>query len=442
MVKNMLKKVLWNKKKWKTYFFASAILSAGLFTACGQESGMDGNAINLSEIGTPVSGENDTDGGVGSVLIPEGSGAGITPDASAGQPEISSESQTGTSAESSLNIPADAAKEEEIKKLFGDNCIVEQTFEVELSEYNGKVWFVPYAPSENGQDFRMQIVQNGEVLKEINAYVPEDLAGKKFSSLDAVTFYDMNYDDITDIMLIETYGDKTFTAVYYGYDDEYGSGPFFLLESQLSETLSDSVEPLTVSAIRGFLSGGKKNGEFTDYREAYQAVSRQYEMEGTNEKKYDLIYVDDDDIPELVAAVNGYYVSLYTYDNGKVYTLMDDWGYGAMGNAGYEYIPECNRLRNYNTDFAGAILYTTYMTIGRQKSIEVSVEIETYNFDDANKNGMPDKNEEESLGKYSVSYVNGEEISEEEYCSYDEGEYEYIEGKMSLEELQAELKSR
>ena len=48
-------------------------------------------------------------------------------------------------------------------------------------------------------------------------------------------------------------------------------------------------------------------------------------MESIEEKGYNLIYFNDDDIPELVVGVNGYYTSLYTYSDGKVYTLMDHW---------------------------------------------------------------------------------------------------------------------
>ncbi|MEG1658811.1 MAG: hypothetical protein RR288_07085, partial [Oscillibacter sp.] len=46
--------------------------------------------------------------------------------------------------------------------------------------------------------------------------------------------------------------------------------------------------------------------------------------------KYDLIYVDADTIPELVADQSGYFVSVYSVSGGKLYTLMDFWPYGAM----------------------------------------------------------------------------------------------------------------
>lgn len=329
---------------------------------------------------------------------------------------------------------------EDLEKRFGENCIIEQTFEVELSEYNGKVYFVPFAPSEGHQDLHIQIIQGSKTLADIPSYVPDELAEEKFSSLDAVTFYDINYDGSTDILLIETYGSTSFAAVYYGFDaDAEDYERQFISQEQLSENITRQTEPLSIPEIRSFLSNGKKNGEFSSYQEAYETVSRLCELEDTAEKGYNLIYFDANDIPELVAGVNGYYTSLYTYNNGTVYTLMDRWPYGAMGNAGYEYSPGKNSLRNYNNDFAGAILYTTYMTVSSEYSMDIAAQIETYNFDDVNKNKIPDENEAGSIGNYSVSYINGAEAADEECASYDAGNYEYMEAVMSLEELKSRL---
>ena len=100
-----------------------------------------------------------------------------------------------------LLTAAKSPEAEAMQKMFGENCIGEQTFEVELSEYSGKVYFVPFAPSQSNPDFSMQIIQNGEVLTKIHSYVPDELKGETFSSLDAVSFYDVNYDDQTDILM-------------------------------------------------------------------------------------------------------------------------------------------------------------------------------------------------------------------------------------------------
>ena len=128
---------------------------------------------------------------------------------------------------------------EDLEKRFGENCIIEQTFEVELSEYNGKVYFVPFAPSEGHQDLHIQIIQDSKTLADIPSYVPDELAEEKFSSLDAVTFYDINYDGSTDILLIETYGSTSFAAVYYGFDaDAEDYERQFISQEQLSENIT------------------------------------------------------------------------------------------------------------------------------------------------------------------------------------------------------------
>lgn len=338
------------------------------------------------------------------------------------------------------NDESGTSQTEAVQKMFGENCIVEQTFEVELSEYNGKVYFVPFAPSEEHQDFHMQIIQDGEVLTDIRAYVPDELTEEKFSSLDAVSFYDVNYDGNTDIVLIETYGNTSFAAIYYGFAaDADNYERHFIPQEELSEHISVQVNPLSVPEIRNFMSNGKKNGKFTGYQEAYHSVSRLCELESTEEKTYDLIYFDDDDIPELVVGVDGYYTSLYTYNDGNVYTLMDRWPYGAMGNAGYEYSPRKNSMRNYNNDYAGAILYTTYMSISDHYTMDTITQIKTYNFDDVNGNGIPDGNEEASIGYYGVSYINGAEATPEELEACEGGEYENMRATMSLEVLQSKL---
>lgn len=412
--------MLWDRYcgRKKAGVMAAVILAAGLITACGRGQ-------------EPEKGEK--------ALIDQ-----------TDQPGQSIEDMGGSgeaAADAGENVPGAAADEIEdlqtdqdaLREQFGENCIVEQTFEVEMNQYPEKVWFVPLSPTQTGQGLEIKIMQDGEVITEPDIYVPDTLAGESFVSLDAVSFYDVNFDNRTDIVLIETYGNVSFTAVYYGVGDA-GSDDhrYFVLQKSLSEALSERVNPLTVTEIRNFISGGKKNGEFDGYEEAYEVMARLCDMEGA-ERVYDLIYVDEDDIPELSACYLGYSVSLYTYQDGTIYTLMDSWGYGAMGNAGYAYAPRKNNVINDNNDYAGAILYTTYMSISNHQTLDVTTRIETFNFDDANQNGYPDEEELDSVGMYGVSYLDGVEISAEEAASYNVGGYEFIEGRMTLDELLAAL---
>lgn len=386
------------------------VVTMGMFSACGQEQELSlEQETEITSQETPVSEQL--------------------------QPEDETESVPEQTEE--VNLPQESSQ-------IRDGSIAEQTFEVELSEYDGKVTFVPYMPDEEYPMLHMEIVQDGEVLTTIKGYVPEALEEEEFTSLDAVSFYDVNYDSYTDIVLVQTYGESAFVSIYEGFPKDAGEyDNRFSAMGYLSDRLTDELNrqgEVSVSRLRDFLADGKKNGNFSSYQEAYEMVSRLEGIEyDQSDLEYGLIYFDEDDIPELAVGKNGYYVSLYTYREGRIQLLMDHWAYGAMGNVGYEYAPGKNSLRNYNTDHAGAVLYTTYMAINEDGFLEIVAEIVTYNFDDVNQNGMPDEDEMASMGLYGVTYVNGVEETANESAVYDAGEYEYILGNMSLEELKERL---
>ena len=419
------------KSKYLTKVFFLIILTATLFTACGQGQEPSGSQVVSLETWEPVLETDGTSEGESShaeeSLTREDNVSGDRQGSAAGQTEASTDQSTSSGTA--------APEQEEIKALFVDSCIPDQTFEVSLSEYSEKVWFVPYAPSADTPEFRIKIIQNGKTLAEENVYIPEGLRGTEFAGLDAVSFFDVNLDGSTDIVLIATYGETAFASVFYGYEGSAGSDPYFASQWILSDNLTSRVKPLTISGIRSLLTDGSEEWEFTDYREVYRTISSLYELEHmTNEITYDLIDLDGDEIPELAAGLNGYYLSLYTYRDGRVYKLMDDEGYGIHGNPGYEYIPGSNRMRSYSTEYAGAILYTYYMTVNEQNELD-TVTVKTYNFDDVNGNGIFDEDEMESMGKYSISYIGEREISREEAAALNQGEYEIIQGRMSRAEL-------
>ena len=339
-------------------------------------------------------------------------------------------------------VEADKEKIALMKEMFGENCIGEQTFEVELSEYEGKVWFVPFYPSETDESFYFQIMQNGEILLSINTFnatycVPEELANEEFTSLDAVSFFDVNYDGETDIVMIETYKDTSFAAIYYGEVSSYDGDVSFYSQKALSYFITDHVQTLTIPKIRQFITEGTVNGEFADYKEAYRAICRLDQMENEEPLHYNLIYVDSDDVPELVTGVPGYYISLYTYHDGTIYKLMDQWGYGAFGNVGYDFIPKKNLLSNYNQDYAGLVGYTTFMTINSQYVIESVTELKFDYLDCVDENG------EFIDGMDGIYSVNGEEVSVEQYNeAYEKYDYDaciYISPEMDLDTLLSEL---
>ena len=59
-----------------------------------------------------------------------------------------------------------------------------------------------------------------------------------------------------------------------------------------------------------------------------------------------------------------------------------------------------------------------------------------------NQNGIPDEDELESLGNYSVSYIDGKKATDEECQAYQAGEYEFMDLTMEFEELLEKLQEK
>lgn len=163
------------------------------------------------------------------------------------------------------------------------------------------------------------------------------------------------------------------------------------------------------------------------YEEAYIATINHFlEDNGNSEYMYDLIYVDEDDIPELVICNPGYIVFLYTYAEGEVHVLMDGYAYGAFGNAGYEYSPKQNCLFNSNSDYAGALRWETNAKINDAHELEWDSLGRHYQMFPE---GVDDPWENIDENKLYF-FVNDEEVTEEEYDSYRiSGDFRFITGR-------------
>lgn len=152
-----------------------------------------------------------------------------------------------------------------------------------------------------------------------------------------------------------------------------------------------------------------------EYLSAYREIIEQLEAENPGKRVYNLIYLDEDAVPELVADVRGYYVSVYTYDAGQAFLVMDDWGYGAFGIAGYEYIPRQNIIFCCDVDGAGLVLNFFYGRIN-----------EIHEYEDFRFVWCETGDYESDEWCYYNEYT---EINEEEFDSLlIDGEFTYIEG--------------
>lgn len=181
-------------------------------------------------------------------------------------------------------------------------------------------------------------------------------------------------------------------------------------------------------------------GEMKDdaWKQAYIDKIREYDA---SIYTFDLIDLNGDDIPELVVDEYGYCVSLFTYGNGTIQTLMDEWGYGAFGIGGYEYISGKNVILLVDTDLAGAICYQYYIKMDENYELVdyYPQALSYWMFEDKNKNYMIDDGEyiEDIYGNPLCYYYFGDrEITEEEFNSYQiHGNYEYINGTKKVNEI-------
>ena len=111
--------------------------------------------------------------------------------------------------------------------------------------------------------------------------------------------------------------------------------------------------------------------------------------------EYDLIYLDDDDIPELVLG-RGCWISMYTWRNGRIYALTDSgdgWSYGTWGNLGYSYVPYTG-IVSHDGSYYGEIYYEFYEKLNSDREWQKILEYKTYTFVDANGNDQWDEGEE------------------------------------------------
>ncbi|MBQ4466167.1 MAG: hypothetical protein II916_09430 [Oscillospiraceae bacterium] len=181
-----------------------------------------------------------------------------------------------------------------------------------------------------------------------------------------------------------------------------------------------------------------------DWRTAYLSHIEEGELDGEltkNQLSYGLIYVDGDDVPELVVGAD-YIVFMYTWADGQLYTLMDGWGFGAMGNAGYQYIPRENKLFNHNSDYAGLIGNDTFFRIGAKHEFENYATLQCCYFNDANGNGDLDEDESMEYDPDNVTYwLGGTQITEEEANTYLDSleSYQDITPELSYDAITAQL---
>ena len=159
----------------------------------------------------------------------------------------------------------------------------------------------------------------------------------------------------------------------------------------------------------------------------------------------DLIYFNNDDIPDLVIGVTDYWVSLYMYENGTVYTLMENMAYGTGGCKYYEYLEKKGAIYSFGNSYAGAISNVVIEVLNSKKTFDaLSIISEGATLEPTD--SMYEEVQKQ-LAESSGYHYKGEKISEQEFnnklkeysVSSNEKDYKELYGSKSIEEIKKQL---
>ena len=147
------------------------------------------------------------------------------------------------------------------------------------------------------------------------------------------------------------------------------------------------------------------------------------------EIKYDLVYVTDDDIPELLVDCSSYWISLYTYVDNKVYPIMEYESYGAWGR-----MYECRDREGIIHSSCYSLEGDTEITYDELYKINENYKLKAlYTKSDSLSHILfYPKNE-------NTYYFDLNEISKEQYDEYLGSNYKILEGVYSAEEMKQHL---
>lgn len=199
----------------------------------------------------------------------------------------------------------------------------------------------------------------------------------------------------------------------------------------------------TTSFVKEFtnLYEGSREAE-KSYASEYIKIIDKIETEYPN-SKYDLIYFNNDNIPDLV--VDGPGLNLYMYENGKVYTLMENESVGIGGSKYFDYLEKKGALYNYGNGYAGAISQVIIKVLNSKREFdEFKIISEGATLEPTD--SMYEQVQKE-LAKSAGHYYNGKKISEEEFnnklkessVSSQEKDYKSLSGSKSIEEIKKQL---
>ena len=256
--------------------------------------------------------------------------------------------------------------------------IEDQSFEITLPPW-GRVTFASYMPEEDGEpmaDVTFRVIQDGRILMTLDGVFNDNIRTNHcFLSVDAVSFPDIDGDGYMDLITISSYDYASGPDVGTGYTEARiysgNENGYFVYERKMTEDANSALAELTVSNVLSFLgvekgrtpaegqtapdvNGGTAAAQTgTAWKDAYIKV-----LEDTlaNEwSGFTLIYLDDDDVPELVMA--GEYAAM---GNILVAYTEDGVKKNQLDRLNFSYIERGNQLCNSEglMDYYYDLVYT------------------------------------------------------------------------------------
>lgn len=189
----------------------------------------------------------------------------------------------------------------------GGRLIESQTFQLNL-EPIGQVTFASYAPdteTDPNGDATFSILRNGQTICTLPAvFEGNAYPGNAFYAVEAVSFPDINQDGYDDIIIICQYvrgagpeAGEVFSQARIYTGTQQGT---FELKREMMDAANSALAEITVQSVRDFLGAGRAGQqELQEWQQAYIEQLRKDDAWGGYDG-YELIWLDDDDIPELV----------------------------------------------------------------------------------------------------------------------------------------------
>lgn len=160
-------------------------------------------------------------------------------------------------------------------------------------------------------------------------------------------------------------------------------------------------------------ANGTKIQKTAEYAKAYIKIIDDFKSE-CPDFKCDLIYFNNDNIPDLVIDCGA--ISLYMYENGTVYTLMDKESYGTGGCKYYNYYEKKGVISDFGTSLAGLVCGENFYILNSKKELEHTFSYSARGADPGEDEEMKEQVEKE-LNQYGGYEYKGQKITEDEFES-------------------------